>query len=198
MSRTDRLFADLERGFEALEAGQLDTAAAIVERCRRIDRKNPEVVALAAAVADATGDAAGALAHYRTLVELRPDDPMPRISVARLELHDLDDPDAALDSVEAAFDFIDDEADLIEAVYIKAEALLARGEPAAARDTLAELASSVIDDGELALDLAELALAADDPAGALRWIEVARAADPALEADALHSLGRVHELTGDR
>src|SRR5215510_5639906 len=52
MSRTERLRADLERGFEALEAGELDAAASIVERCRRIDRKNPDVVALAAAVAD--------------------------------------------------------------------------------------------------------------------------------------------------
>ena len=50
MSRTDRLLADLERGFTALEEGELDAAAAIVERCRRIDRKHPDVVALAAAV----------------------------------------------------------------------------------------------------------------------------------------------------
>jgi predicted Zn-dependent protease with MMP-like domain/thioredoxin-like negative regulator of GroEL len=197
MSRTDRLLADLERGFSALEEGQIDDAAAIVERCRRIDRKNPDVVTLAAAVADARGDAEDALAQYRTLSELRPDDPMPRICVARLELHDLEDPDAALDTVEAAFDFIDEEADLVEAIYVKTEALLARGEPDAARQALAELASSVIDDPELALDLAELALAAEDPAGATRWIEAARK-DPEMEADALHVLGRVHEHTGDR
>src|SRR5512138_814750 len=136
MSRSDRLLSDLERGFDALEAGKLDTAATIVERCRRIDRKHPDVVALAAAVADASGDAETALLQYRTLVELRPDDPMPRICVARLELHDIGDADAALDTVEAAFDFIDEEADLIEAVYVKTEALLARGEPASARETL--------------------------------------------------------------
>jgi predicted Zn-dependent protease with MMP-like domain len=198
MSRTDRLVADLERGFSALEDGRLDAASAIVERCRRIDRKHPDVVALAAAVADATGDAAQALAQYRTLVELRPDDPMPRICVARLELHDLDDPDAALDTLDAAFDFIDEEADLIEAIYVKTEALLARGEPREARETLAELSSSVIDDAELALDLAELALSAQDPAGAQRWIEAARRADETCAADALHLLGRVHEQTGDQ
>lgn len=197
MSRTERLLADLERGFEALEAGELDTASSIVERCRRIDRKNPDVVALAAAVADAAGDFEDALAQYRVLRELRPDDPMPMICVARLELQGRDDPDAALDTLQAAFDFIDDEADLIEAIYVKAEALLARGEPAAAREALGELASSAIDDGELALDLAELALAAEDPAAATRWIEIARR-QPGLEADALHLLGRVHEHTGDR
>lgn len=197
MSRTERLMADLERGFEALEAGKLDTAASIVERCRRIDRKNPDVVSLAAAVADASGDIDDALAQYRQLHELRPDDPMPRISIARLELQGLGDPDAALDTVQAAFDFIDDEADLIEAIYIKAQALVSRGEPAEAREALGELATTVIDDGDLALDLAELSLSAEDPDGAKRWIAVAETHDE-LHADALHALGRVHEATGDR
>src|SRR3954471_5891442 len=141
MSRTERLLADLERGFEALEAGNLDTAASIVERCQRVDRKNPDVVALAAAVSDASGDVDDALTQYRLLQELRPDDPMPRICVARLELQGLGDPDAALDTIEAAFAFIDDEDDLIEAIYVKAQALVTRGEPEAARDALGELAS---------------------------------------------------------
>jgi len=199
MSRTERLFADLERGFEALEAGKLDAAATIVERCQRIDRKNPDVVALAAAVSDASGDTEDALAQYRLLHELRPDDPMPRICIARLELQGLGDPDAALDTVQTAFDFIDEEADLIEAIYIKAQALVARGEPGEARTALAEIATSVIEDGELALDLAELALTAEDLAAAERWIETARRDAPAsLEADALHLLGRVHEARDDR
>jgi predicted Zn-dependent protease with MMP-like domain len=197
MSRTDRLLADLERGFEALEKGKLETAAQIVERCRRIDRKNPDVVLLAAAVADARGDVDDAILQYRTLVELRPDDPMPRICVARLELHDIGDADAALDTVEEAFEFIDDEDDLIEAIVVKTEALLARGEPVAARETLNELSSSMIEDPDIALDLAELALTAEDPATAKRWIAIAQK-DDELEADALHMLGRVHELTDDR
>jgi predicted Zn-dependent protease with MMP-like domain len=197
MSRTERLLADLERGRDALESGDLDAAASIVERCRRIDRKNPDVVELAAAVADAAGDLDDALEQYRLLRELRPDDAMPMLCIARLELHGLGEPDDALDTLAAAFDFIDDETDLIEAIYLKAEALLARGEPAAARDALNELASSVIDDGELALDLAELALAAEDAPAALRWIEIARK-QPELTADALHLLGRVHEAAEDR
>jgi len=197
MSRTERLLTDLERGFEALEAGKIDTAASIVERCQRIDRKNPDVVALAAAVSDASGDVDDALVQYRLLHDLRPDDPMPRICIARLELQGLGDPDAALDTVQAAFDFIDEEADLIEAIYIKAQALVARGEPGEAREALAELASSVIEDGDLALDLAELALSAEDPAAARRWIEIAQGHED-LQADALHALGRVHDFTGDR
>lgn len=208
MSRTDRMQTDLERGFEALEEGRLEDAAATLERCKRIDRKHPDVVTLAAAVADANGDTAEALAQYRLLSELKPDDPMPRICIARIQLKDEEDPDAALDTLEKVFDFIDEEADLVEAIYVKTEALLARGEPQAARVALAELATSVIEDPDLALDLGELALAAEDPPRALTWIETARQLmrdsdaetdeKQAFEADALHVVGRVHEAKEDR
>lgn len=209
MSRTERMLADVERGFEALEEGRLDDAAAIVERCKRVDRKNPDVVTLAAAVSDAAGDADEALAQYRLLSELQPDEAMPRICIARLLLHHEGDPDEALDMLETAFEVIDEEADLVEAVYIRTEALLARDEPAAARESLAELATSVIEEPDLALDLADLAITAEDFPAAKKWIETARAANQAdeerepaekaaFEADALHALGRVHEAEDDR
>lgn len=203
MSRTDRLLADLERAFEALDEGRLDEAASILELCRRIDRHNPDVVTLGAALADAAGDTEEALAGYHELVGLRPDDPMPRICIARLELDHNGDPDAALATLADAFDFIDEEADLIEAIYVRTRALLAQDQPAAARESLAEIATSVFEDGDLALELADLALAAEDPAMATRWVEAARKlakeedAAPDLEADALHLLGRIHEATGD-
>jgi predicted Zn-dependent protease with MMP-like domain len=192
------MLQDVERGFTALEEGRIEDAEAALERARRVDRKHGDVVFLGAAVADANGDPDAALAGYRAMMEMRPDDPMPRICIARITLRDLGEADEALDVLDAAFDFIDDEADLVEAIYIKTEALLARGEPKAARETLAELSTSVIDDAELALDLAELALAAEDAKAAIKWIESARAANPELEADALHVLGRVHELADDR
>jgi len=197
MTRQDRLTADLDRGFDALDAGQLDVAAACVERCQRIDRKNPGVIALAAAVADASGEIDTALAHYRSMMELTPDDPMPRICAARIELRDLGDPERALDTVSGAFDFIDDEADLIEAVVVRAEALLGLGQPDEAREVLGELATSAIDEPEQAFELAELALASEDTESALKWIEVARN-DPKFSTDALHLLGRIHEATGNQ
>ena len=196
MTRQDRLTADLDRGFDALDAGQLDVAAACVERCQRIDRKNPGVIALAAAVADASGEIDTALAHYRSMIELTPDDPMPRICAARIELRDLGDPERALETVAGAFDFIDDEADLIEAVVVRAEALLGLGQPDEAREVLGELATSAIDEPEQAFELAELALAAEDTESALKWIEVSRN-EPKLATDALHLLGRIHEATGN-
>lgn len=209
MSRTDRMQSDLERGFQALEEGRFEDAAKIVDRCKRIDRTHADVVTLAAAVADAMGDIVEALVQYRALSALHPDDPMPRICVARLQLKDEGNPDAALKTLEPVFDFIDEEADLIEAISVKAEALITRGDAGAARAALSELATSVIDDPEMALELAELAISAEDPTRALAWIEGARATnrdDPetpadeqqAFEADALHAIGRVHEATGDR
>ena len=198
MSRTDRMAADLERGFTALEEGEIDAAEAALDRARRVDRRHPDVIALGAAVSSARGDTDDALAQYRALSELRKDDPMPRLCIARLELHGLGEPEAALATLAGAFDFIDDEADLVEAIYLKTEALLETGDPEAARETLAELSTSAIDDAELALDLSELALAADDPMLALRWAESAKTIDTEAAADAWHLIGRIHEADDKR
>jgi predicted Zn-dependent protease with MMP-like domain/Flp pilus assembly protein TadD len=197
MARQDRLAADIERGFNALENGDFEDAEAALERCSRIDRKNPDVIALAAAVADAQGDAETAMARYRELMELRPDDPMPRVCLARLQLHDEGDADAALETIEAAFDFIDEEDDLIEAVIVRTEALLAVDDVDNAKESLSELSTSVIEDPRVALELGELSLAAGDANGALRWAELARKDDD-LKADALHLLGAIHEARDDR
>ncbi len=175
MSRTERLDRDLERGFAALDAGRLDDAVNSLDRCRRIDRGNPDVISLAAAVAEARGDVDEAIAQYRALAAVFPDDVPPRLAIARLELHSLGDPDAALATLAAAFDFIDEEADLIEAVVLRADALISTEDLAGARACLAELATSAIDDAGLAFELAELSLAAKDLGAARRWIAAARA-----------------------
>lgn len=197
MARQDRLFADVDRGFTALEAGDIEEAIAALERCARIDRHNPDVVALAAALADAQGDVDTALAKFTELATLRPDDPMPKVCLARIQLHDVGDPDAALDTIEGAFDFIDEEADLIEAVMVRSEALIATDDLDGARTSLSELSTSVIEDGELALDLAELSLAAEDTTMALKWVEVAKKHDDT-KADSFHLLGRIREVRDER
>lgn len=197
MARQDRLFTDVDKGFNALEMGDFEEAEAALERCSKIDGKNADVVALAAAVADAKGEVDTALAKYSELAQLRPDDPMPRVCLARIQLHDVGDPDAALETIDSAFDFIDEEEDLIEAVIVRTEALLASDDPQGAREALAELSTSVIEDGELALDLAELALAAEDTSTALRYVEIGKK-DDETKADAFHLLGRIHEAREER
>lgn len=197
MARQDRLFADVDRGFNALEQGNIEEAIAALERCSRIDRHNADVVALAAALADAQGEVDTALAKYTELAQLRPDDPMPKVCLARIQLHDVGDPDAALDTIDSAFDFIDEEADLIEAVMVRSEALIATDDLEGARTSLSELSTSVIEDGELALDLAELCLAAEDTTTALKWVDAAKKQD-ATKADAYHLLGRIHEAREER
>ncbi len=197
MARQNKLEADLEKGFAALEDGDIDDAIAASERLQKLDAKSPHVMALMAAVADAQGEAETALAIYRNITEVTPDDPVSRICAARIELRDLGDAEAALETVEAAFEFIDEERDLVEAILVRTEALIATDDLPAARTSLAELASSVIDEPILALDLAELALAAEDTSASLKWIEIAKA-DEELEADAMHLLGRVHELRDER
>jgi predicted Zn-dependent protease with MMP-like domain/Tfp pilus assembly protein PilF len=197
MARQDRLFADVDRGFTSLEEGEIEEAEKALERCSRIDRHNPDVVALAAALADAKGEVDTALAKYAELSELRPDDPMPRVCLARIQLHDVGDPDTALDTIEKAFDFIDEEDDLVEAIIVRTEALLATDDADGARESLAELSTSVIEDAQLALDLGELALAADDTSLALKFVEVAKR-DDAAKADAYHLLGRIHEAREER
>ena len=197
MARQDKLDADIDRGFTALEDGRVKDAAELLAQVQKVDGTNPDVVTLAAAVADAQGDTEAALGQYRKLAELRADDPMPRVCIARILLQDQADPEGALEAVEAAFDFIDEEPDLIEAVIVRTEALLALDDPESAQESLAELSTSVIDDPDLALDLADLSLLAEDPAGAKRWIEIARK-EPRLEANAMHLLGRIHEAEDDR
>ncbi|HEX5060506.1 MAG TPA: metallopeptidase family protein [Kofleriaceae bacterium] len=196
MARQDRLVADVDRGFTALENGEIEEAEACLERCSKIDRKHADVVALAAAVADAQGDSETALGKYTELAALRPDDPMPRICLARLQLHALGDPDAALDTLDQAFDFIDEEEDLVEAIVVRAEALIVTDDPEGARGALSELSTSAIEDPVLAFELAELSLAAEDPRHALRWIEIAKK-DKSATTDVQHLLGRVHEALGD-
>jgi predicted Zn-dependent protease with MMP-like domain/Flp pilus assembly protein TadD len=198
MSRLDRLNADLERGYSALDDGRLDDAATCLERCRRIDREHPDVLALDAAIADARGDVDGALAKYEQLVDLVPADPIPRICIARLQLVEHGDAAAALATIDAALPLIEDDADFIDTIMLRVEALLARGALKDARSTLGELDSSPIDDVAILLDLAELAVEAEDAAAARRWAERARKADPSVAADALHLIGRAHEVAGDR
>ena len=197
MSRSDRLFALVDRGLELADEGDLDGAARQLEMARRIDGKHPQVLFLEAWLARAQGDADAALAGFERVAELSPQDAIPLISAADVLLYSLDDPEAALDRLDRALELVDDEEALIDAVLLRAVALVTLERLAEAREALAELASSAIDDGERLLQIGDAHLLAGDGEAALRWFERV-ADDPELGTDALHAIGCAHELRGDR
>jgi predicted Zn-dependent protease with MMP-like domain len=201
MARQDRLQQHLERGFACLDDGDLDGAAAALDRARRIDRRHPDVLGLEGSIAASRGDGDAALAAFEQMAVVAPDDAMPLINVAMVHLHSRDDAETALEWVDRGLELAEDDDALTQGITLKAEALIALGGDAnlaVARDVLGELATSVIDDDHV-LDLAELWLDAGDPARAARLAERATKVDgdPALVADAYHLLGVIHDTRGD-
>ena len=196
MSRTDRLFALVDRGLDLCEEGDLEGAARQLEMARRIDGKHPDVVRLEASIATAAGDVERALALFDKLAELAPEDATPWISVAHIHLYSREDAGAALDAIDRALELVDDEDALIDAVLIKADALADLDRPDEARQVLAELSSSAIDDPERVFQIGDAHLACEDPRGALRWFE--KVTDhPEAGTDALHLAGCAHEALGE-
>jgi predicted Zn-dependent protease with MMP-like domain len=197
-SRQARLDQLVAKGFACLDDGDLDGAAAALERARGIDRDHADVIGLGASLAAAEGDVDGAIATFLELAARDPDDAMPLINAASLHLHSRLDPAAALAIIDRALDLVDDEDGLIDAVLTRARALIELGGAARlteARATLGELATSVIE-GDLALDLAELWLDAGDRDQALA-LATRATRDPALAADAYHLIGTIHDDRGD-
>jgi predicted Zn-dependent protease with MMP-like domain/Flp pilus assembly protein TadD len=196
MSRTDRLFALVDRGLELCDQGDLAGAARQLEMARRIDGRHADVVRLEAAIATAAGDGDRALVLFDRLAELAPDDPTPWISVAHIHLYSREDPEEALAAVDRALELVDDEDELIDAVLIKVDALAVLERLDEAKQTLAELSSSAIDDPERLWQIGDAHLALEDGAGALRWFDKLKA-HPEAAADAYHAAGLAHELLGD-
>lgn len=208
MPRTDRLEAEISRGQEAFDEGDLEGAAKALERAERIDRKHPEVLMLGAAIAEEEGDAEGALSRLEQLMALTPADPAPRILAARVLLEIADDPKASLAMIAPAFDDIDDEDLLVDAVMTKTGALLALGDAASreqAKETIRELASEALDDPSVTMMLTSLAIDLEELDLAQRFLDrivtSPSSDDPeekALLADKLHLQGELYGQRGDK
>ncbi len=208
--RTERFDRDLQAAFEALDNHDFDAAESALERCRRIDRNHPDVLAIDATLSAIDGDYERALELWEKLIEQRAQDPQPRIAAATLALDEMFDPEHALELIEPAFEFVDEEADLIAAVSVKAgahvmlamvadqngEAAKADKQRSLARETIAELATSVLDEPEQLIELTFLAIDAGDDRAATAWIAKLEAA-PETRCDGLLARARLCERSGD-
>jgi predicted Zn-dependent protease with MMP-like domain len=211
MSRQDRLASLLSKGFDYLDAGDIDAAARQLEQARRIDPRHPDVLMLDADVESFAGDPEKAIELYEKVMAARPDDPMPHLSVADVALYSLDDPERALAAADAGIERLeraaagaasdDDAADdadaLLGAQLVRAAALDAHERLDEARAALREIPVGVAEHPLMALRYAELSLEAGDLARATAWL-TPWLDDEEVAGDAHHLLGCIHEAADDR
>ncbi len=201
----------LSKGFDHLDAGDVDAAARQLEQARRIDPRNPDVLLLEADVEAYGDDPERAIALYEKVAALRPDDAMPLISAADLCLYSLDDAARALaladrglallERAAAAADEDEDAAEEAEAIVstqlVRACALNALERHDDAQVALREIPVGVTDVPMMALSFAQTCLEAGDVERAAAWLEP-WFEDDEFGAEAWHVLGCIHEATEDR
>lgn len=196
MSRADRLQSLVERAFLALDDGDAAAAAKSLEQAKKLGPEDAGVLLLEAALADVGGDPERAIAIYKRLAELHPDDPVPHLHAGATHLYSLDDPEAALASAEHALERVEEEDELIEGIQLKVRALGALERVEEAREALRELDSSAIDDPAIIDSIADAAMEAGDPSTAVTWWQKLTD-DDEWGADAWYGIGIAREEQGD-
>jgi len=198
MSRTERLHALVDKGFSALDDGDIAGAAKLLDQARRIDKTAAAVRLLEAAIADADGEPDRAIEIYDELAAAHPDDPLPHLHAASTHLYSRDDAPAAVAAADRALALIEDEDELVDAIMVKARALCAQGEAhlPAARALLVELDSSSIDEPEVIAAIGETALEIGDPEVAASWW-MKLTDDEEWAADAWYGVGMAKDIAGD-
>jgi predicted Zn-dependent protease with MMP-like domain/Tfp pilus assembly protein PilF len=198
MSRTDRLHSLVDKGFSALDEGDPEGAAKLLEQARKIDKTAAAVRLLEAAIADADGEPDRAIAIYDQLAVAHPDDPLPHLHAASTHLYSREDAAAAVAAVDRAIALIEDDDELVDAILVKTRALSAMGEDhlPAARALLRELDSSNIDDPELIATLGETALEVGDTEAATGWW-MKLTDDDEWASDAWYGIGLAKDIAGD-
>lgn len=203
---------DIARGWDKLEAGDIDGARAVHaqakrraenarKRGKRIDPElTAELHALAGAIADHEGDPEAAMEAYRAAHARAPGDPRYLLWAAEVALEGLDDPDTAVELCNKALDVTEDDEVLVHAILLKAEALIGlgrgEGEDDEARELLGELAGCTIENPEVWCQAGDLHLALGDLDAAERSYAAAVTLDGAW-ADGHHGLGMVYAERGD-
>jgi predicted Zn-dependent protease with MMP-like domain len=183
--------------WQLLDGGEIDAAEAACARAELKKADGEEILLCRDTTAPARDDLDGALGLLGEAIELAPDDPRPLLQAAEIELYGKDDPRAAIARCDAALEIAEGEEELADALLLKAEAELACDDDAAARASLDELDGADLGDASLWIRAGNLHLLLEDAAGAERAFRAALELEPG-EADALHGLGMVHEVGGQR
>lgn len=189
----EHLVEQIDAVWALLETGDLAGANKQLQALEKDAPEDPRVVAVSGAMCAASGDVEEAVARLLRAYDMAPDKTRYLIDAAELQLHGLDDPDAAIASCAKAIDTTSHEDELIDALLLEAEALIGLGErDDEARTLLAELDGCSIDDPRVLCQAGDLRSIMGDLDAAETSFNAAIALDENC-ADAYHGLGLVHE-----
>lgn len=197
MSDEETTLRSLERAEDAIEAGELDEAAALLEQVASAGAELPERWFVEGTLASHRGDSEAAIAAYRRAAELAPDWPAPRIEAASEALWGRGAADEALELSEAAL--AEDSADASErerALFVSASALWTLSRDGEAMERLEQLAALDAEDPALRCETAHLFFELDAPERAVAEYRAALKGDPD-SADAWYGLGHALGELGD-
>jgi len=193
----ERFYAQLDKCWELMEAGDLEAAKESALKLLRADGDSPELYVLLGGIAVAEGDVDTAISHYKRASEIDDGYVEPLLCAAELYLWDFEDFEQAVELCKRALDVAEEEEEYVEALLLKAEgeALLEKDDAAYA--SLSELPDVVLSDhsyhlraGRLLLDLGHV----DDAEAHFQKALTVEPSDP----DSLHGLGLCAEARGDR
>jgi predicted Zn-dependent protease with MMP-like domain/Flp pilus assembly protein TadD len=187
----------IDEVWELLEAGEIDAAEAACARAELGESEPEEILLCRAAIATARDEVDRALELLDQAADALPDDPRPLLQAAELQLHGREDCAAAIALCERAIELADGEEEVADAVLLKAEAELTAEDDEATRATLRELDDIDLGDPTLWVRAGQLHFALEQDPAAERAFRAAIEVAPE-DADALHGLGMIFELRGDR
>jgi predicted Zn-dependent protease with MMP-like domain/Flp pilus assembly protein TadD len=190
------LLAELDRGWEQLEQGNLEAAATAAAAALALEPESPEGSTLLGAIAAARGEVQAAVGHYERAMKLDPDYLEPHLLAAELHIHPLGQLEEAIELCDAALEIAEEEEEFLDALLLKAEAQLELGDEDGARTTLDELPPVRLPEARLAVRAGRALLDLGELPAAEKQLRDALALEPGM-SDALHGLALVHEQRGE-
>lgn len=195
-SPMDQLSAHLDRAWDRMAAGDLQSALRSAEKALEMDRENPEVQNLMGYVLAADGRPEEAIEHYRQAIELDESFVEAMLNATEVLLFPLRDWDGAIAMIEQALEWIEEDAELADALLLQIDAHLGKGAREEAERVLRRVPKGPFENAgiEVALGRAWFELGHTDEAEPR--LERAIAIEPDL-ADAHYYLGLCREQRKD-